>query len=298
MNRSVKTGNGALYAAFAYILWGFSPLYWKLIKDVPAIEVATHRVVWSAPTLLAVIISAGRYAELRTLVRKPKILAICAVSALLIAINWYVFIYSVAAGYLVEISIGYYLCPLITVLLASIILKEKLRQFQLIAIALAAVGVLFKMIQTGHFPWLAVLIATTFAFYSLVRKKMQVEALMGLAVETLLLSVPALIAVFYWQINGTGAFFHIDRTHDALIFLSGAVTMLPLLLYSVAVRTAPLSLVGFLQYIGPTIQLLFAVFLFNEPFELSTLWSLLIIWAGLVLFVWDSYRQPVIETCL
>lgn len=298
MNLNEKKINGGWYAALAYFLWGFSPLYWKLLHDVPPFEVAMHRIVWSVPTLLLVLLCLGRLKELRILFAQPRVWALLGASALLIALNWFLYIYSIASGRLVEAALGYYICPLITVFFAAVIVKERMSNAQWIAVLLAAIGVLIKMYQTGIFPWLAIAMAASFALYGLIRKQIKVEALMGLAIETMLLFLPALCTVLYWQSEGSGSLLRIGRAHDVYLVLSGAVTMLPLLCYAIGVRNAKLSLVGFLQYIGPTIQLCIAVFLFHEPFEPSTLWSFGVIWAGLVLFVWDSYRQPVIESCV
>jgi len=290
MNQFGRHGlrDGLLYGLGAYGLWGLIPLYFKFVADVAPLEVLAHRALWSFVMLALLTGWLGRWPELRREVRKPKLLALLALTSLLIAANWLTFIYSVLTRQLLQSSLGYFANPLVSVLLGVVFLRERLRPWQLVSIALATSGVVVLAAMVGQVPWIALTLAFTFAFYGLLRKIIPVDGMASLAVETCVLAPFALAYLGYLagteQITGQG-WPAIGR-----LMLSGPVTTIPLLFFGAAARRLRLSTLGILQYVTPSGQFLLAVLAFGEPFSTPQLVSFACIWTAIAIYTADSYR--------
>lgn len=279
---------GIFYAATAYSLWGVLPLYWHLLGDVPPLELSFHRMVWCA--LFGVIVCAafGRLKIIWASLRNPKMLLALTISSVLIAINWTVYIYAVARHELVEASLGYYINPLISIALGVALLGERLSALRIAAIALASVAVIFKAAGLGHFPWIALTLALSFAFYGYMRKRTVVAAFDGLTIETLLLFPVTAGALLFWGVSGTGAFTPAHPVRDALLVFGGPLTALPLSLFAAGARRVSLSTLGFLQYLSPSITLLVATLILGEAFTSGDLATFGCVWVALVLVAIDG----------
>jgi len=277
---------GALCGIGAYGLWGLIPLYFKTVAHVSPLEVLAHRAAWSFVVLALLVSIVGQWGELRRGVADRRTAAMLAVSSLLIAANWLVFIYAVASNQVLEASLGYFANPLVNVLLGAVLLHERLRTNQKVAIALAAVGVLVLAIRVGTLPWVAVALATTFALYGLLRKTMPMAALSGLTVETLGLT-PAAVA-YLGYLGWTGASAVTGPAMAGLLALSGVVTSVPLLLFAAAAQRLRLSTLGILQYLTPTLQFTLAVVVFREPFSAAQITSFAFIWTAVGVYTADA----------
>jgi chloramphenicol-sensitive protein RarD len=286
---TVNLRRGYMLGLTAYIIWGLFPLYFKLIQSVPALEIIVHRALWSAlfgALLLLVWKHPGWLRELR---EHPKRFAVLALSGLLIACNWLVYVWAVNNDRMLEASLGYYINPLVNVVLGMLILGERLRRLQWLAVALATIGVLEQVWQFGSLPWVSLTLALTFGFYGLIRKQAPVAALPGLVVETWML-LP--LAIGWLLLNPAAqsiqpAFW---SSSEALwLIAAGPITLIPLVCFNAAARHLPYTTLGFLQYLAPTLVLLQAVFLFNEPFSSSKMMAFLFIWAGLVVYSVDAW---------
>jgi chloramphenicol-sensitive protein RarD len=275
---------GIWYAVGAYVLWGLLPVYWKWLQHVPAPQVLCHRILWSFLTLIAIVLLSRQWNAFRAAMVKPRVLRAYAAAAVLIAINWLTYIWAVNAGFIVETSLGYFINPLLSVLLGVIFFRESLRPWQWAAIALAAAGVLYLTIAYGALPWIALTLAGTFGAYGLVKKIAPLGSLYGLTLETGVLLLPALIFLIYTDRTGHGAFFHAGAISDALLAGAGFITAVPLLLFSSAARRIPLSLIGLLQYIAPTLQFLLGVLVYREPFTAVKLIGFGIVWIALIVY--------------
>jgi chloramphenicol-sensitive protein RarD len=276
--------NGFVYALLAYTVWGVFPIYFKALHDVPADQVLAHRVLWSVALLAVVVPLLGRWATAIAACR-PIIL----LSAVLIAANWGVYIWAVQSGRVLEASLGYFVNPLVSVLLGVVFLRERLRRRQVYAIALAGIGVVGLVVRLHTLPWLPLALALTFGLYGLVRKHAGVDAVGGLLVEAAVLALPALAWVLACAGSGSGAFGHHPGT-TALLVAAGPVTAIPLIWFAMGVRRLPLSTVGILQYVTPTLQFLLAVALYREPFGSAHAIAFGFIWAALALYTWDSLQ--------
>ncbi len=282
---------GILHGALAYGIWGVVPAFWKLLRDVPAMEVLGHRVGWGLLTLLVLVAITRRGAALRAALRDRRALLAMACSSVLLSINWGTFVYSVSANRLLEASLGYFINPLVSVALGVLVLGERLARAQKLAIALAAAGVMALTVHRGQLPYLALVLAATFGLYGLVRKTAKVESLVGSTLETALMSPVAALGLGLLFAHGEGALGHAGALTQALLVTTGVVTTVPLLLFTSAARRLPLSTVGFLQYLAPTGQFLLAVLAYREPFSSQTLVAFAIIWAGLAVFSYDLWRK-------
>lgn len=285
-----QQGFGVLAAVCAYLLWGFLPLYWKLLGGVPASDILAHRIVWSLVFMLAVILVTGMFKGVwreikNTFSSKKTALAITAAS-ILISVNWFIFIFAVNSDRVIEASLGYYINPLINVTLAAVLLKEKLSKAETAAFGLAAAGVVMLTVYYGYVPWAALGLALSFGFYGLIKKITPVGAWAGLTIETMLMTPFALLFLVIWKDN-SGGFSSYAGSDILLLMGAGAATAVPLLLFAAGAKRITFSLMGFLQYGAPTIMLLLGVFLFEEPFSHQQLISFLIVWAGLILFTWS-----------
>lgn len=290
---------GLQIAIGASVIWGVMPLYWVLLREVPALQVTLHRIFWSAALVCSVLwLSRGR-GWLRATLAQPRAAALLALSGLLIAGNWGLYIWAVHAGRVVEASLGYFINPLLNVVLGVVVFREKLTRMQLASVLLATLGVAWLTWRLGEAPWIALVLAASFAAYGVVRKVVAVDSVSGLAVESLYLAGPALalIAWFEWTGGGalTGAWW---PGIDALLVVSGALTALPLIGFAYAVRRIPLSTVGLLQYVAPTLQFLIGVWVFEEAFDGDRAVGFALIWIALALFAgegaWRARRRALV----
>lgn len=275
----------------AYVIWGLFPIYFKLLERIPALEIITHRAIWSAvfgALLLLVWKHPGWWRELR---ENPKRIAVLTASGLLIASNWLVYVWAVNNGHMIEASLGYYINPLINVLLGLVILRERLRPLQWVAVGLAALGVAQQLWQLGSLPWVSLALALTFGFYGLIRKQAPVAALPGLVVETWIL-LP--LAIGYLVLFADDPSVHADfwTTKDAIwLAAAGPITLVPLVCFNAAARHLPYATLGFLQYLAPTLVLLQAIFLFGEHLDSTRLLSFGCIWLALVVYSLDIWYR-------
>ena len=277
--------SGILYGLSAYVLWGMFPLFFKQLQAASAIEVVLHRMVWSLVFVLIVLAVLRRWNWLGDVRRSPALLGKFAVSALLLAGNWLSYVWAVNNGHVLDASLGYFILPLINVALGFIFLHERPRKAQWVAFALAATGVLWMAVQSGHVPGLALLIAMTFGFYGLMRKTATLGALEGMSLETMLLAPLAVVALLWAGPSGPGSQWPAHDAHTWLFFLlSGPVTAIPLLLFAAGARRVPLSTMGFLQYITPSILALMGVFLYGETFAGPRAVGFVFIWVALLLY--------------
>jgi chloramphenicol-sensitive protein RarD len=280
---------GIWYAVIAYSIFGFFPLYWKLLGGVPALQTVAHRILWSCVFLLAFVAVTGRLSELRSAVRVPRVVGLYAAAAFVITLNWFCYIWAVDAGFVVQAALGYFIHPLVSVLLGVVLLGERLRRVQWWAVGLAATGVIYLTVLYRTPPWIALALALSFAAYSLLKKRAPLDALQGLSLETSVLALPALAFLVLENHAGRGAFGHAGPFLTLLMMGAGAVTSLPLLLFASAARRIPLSLMGMLQYINPSLQFLLGIFLYKEPFTRAQFAGFACVWAALVLFAGEGY---------
>jgi len=283
MNKSTMAGLIAGIGAFG--LWGLLPAYWKALHQVPAPEIFCHRVLWC---LVFVLLVLGVHKRISELAVSRGSLGLLAVSAGLLCINWLTYIWGVNAGYVLDASMGYYINPLVNVLLGCIFFRDRLRPLQILAILLAATGVGYMVYSFGRFPWIALTLALTFGFYGLIRKKIPVESLPGLSIEMAVLCLPVLAYLTFRHGQGAGALGTISLQVDLLLIGAGAVTAVPLLLFAFCARRLRLVEVGILQYLAPTGMFLLGVFAYHEPFNISRLLSFIFIWTGIAVYIFES----------
>jgi chloramphenicol-sensitive protein RarD len=289
VSTSTRDARGVRYAIGAYLVWGLLPIYFKVLEPVPPLEILSHRIVWSVALLAVLLARAGGGAAFRAAFRR-EVLPVVSVTTLLITTNWGVYIWAVQAGRIVEASLGYFLNPLANVVLGVAFLGESLSRRQKIAIALAAAGVLVLVVRAGTFPWLALLLASTFALYGLVRKRAALDAVGGLLAETTLLA-PVALAFLAWRgATGAGAFGTALRP-TLLLAAAGAITATPLVWFAIAVGRLRLSTVGLVQYLTPTLQFLCGVLLYREPFTPAHAAAFGLIWCSLALYTWDALAR-------
>ncbi|MFC4291177.1 EamA family transporter RarD [Sphingorhabdus arenilitoris] len=282
---------GVAQAVGAYCIWGFMPVFFKLFEGVPAMEVVSHRVIWCVPLLLAILFLRGQLRNLRAALLDIKALRLLLLSAILIAANWLIYIFAVTHDHVVAASLGYFLNPLLNVLLGYLFLSERLGRVQLAAVAMAALGV--AILATGALDtlWISIGLAVSFGFYGLVRKIAPVESLPGLTVETLLLAPFALGYAVWIAQTGPGTGWGSNAGMTGLLILSAGITAMPLLLFGSAARKIGYGTIGFIQYIGPSIQFLFAVLIYKESLNLSQIACFALIWSALALFSWDAWQR-------
>lgn len=274
---------GIAYACAAYLLWGVFPLYFKALQSVPPLEILGHRIVWSLAVCAVLLLVVRRAAWIAALRRQPKVLAWFAVTSVLVALNWFIYIFAVNSGRVVDASLGYFINPLVNVLIGAVVLHERLRVAQWVAVAIAAAGVLWLTWQAGSLPWIGLVLAVTWGVYGLLRKTAALGAVEGLTLETMLLA-PAAIAWLLWLgKSGQSAFAAADTGTRLLLVAAGPITAAPLLLFAAGARRIPFSTLGLLQYLSPTIQLLIGVWLYHEPFAERAL-GYALIWVALALF--------------
>jgi chloramphenicol-sensitive protein RarD len=281
---------GVVYATSAFLIWGISPIYWKALQAVPSFEIILHRIVWSFFFLLPLILVMRRWKDFVNALKNCRTLLILLFTALIISGNWLLYIWAVNNDNLLQASLGYYISPLVNVVLGMVFLKERLRPPQILAVLLAAAGVLDLTIYYGEFPWIALTLAVSFGLYGLIRKIAPVGSLVGLTAETLLLSIPALVYLFYLDSQGLGTIFRVSLKLDLLLMGCALATAAPLLFFTLGARRLYLSTIGLLQYIAPSCMFLLAVFLFREPFLKAQVVTFIFIWTALAIYSTDSVR--------
>ena len=279
---------GILYGITVYVLWGFFPIYWKLLSHVPALQLLGHRIAWSFLLLFGVILVTKQWNEFRVTLN-ARTFRIYLIAALLIGVNWLTYVWAVNAGFIVETSLGYFINPLLSVLMGVFFLGERLRTMQWIPVALAAIGVTYLTFVYGQLPWIALLLAFSFGFYGLVKKLAPLGSVFGLTLETGILFLPALAYLSLVQTDNTASFLHTGITSDLLMIGAGLVTTIPLLMFASAAKQIPLTMIGILQYIAPTIQFLIGVFIYKETFDQARLIGFSIVWLALIIFWVENY---------
>jgi len=287
---------GILNGLGAYVLWGFFPIYWKWLHQVPALQVIGHRIGWSFILLIILILITRQWQAFRTAALTSKTIAIYFVAAILLSVNWLVYVWGVNAGFIVETSLGYFINPLLSMLLGMIFFRERLRLVQWIPVGLAAAGVIYLTVAYGRLPWIALSLAFSFGFYGLVKKLAPLGSLYGLTLETALVFPIALAYLAFVNFTGTGSFLHEGPLTDLLLIGTGIVTSIPLLMFASAARQIPLTMIGILQFIAPTLQFLIGVFLYHELFDRSRLIGFGLVWLALIIFWVENYlanRLPV-----
>ncbi|MFC4148907.1 EamA family transporter RarD [Micromonospora mangrovi] len=286
-----QTRLGYLYGLGAYLLWGFFPIYFKLLRPAGPVEILAHRVVWSVAFVALLLAALRNYGFLRALLHRPRTLAGIVVAAALIAVNWGTYIYGVNSDRVVETALGYFINPLVSVLLGVFVLRERLRPAQWAALGVGALAVAVLTVDYGRPPWLALTLAVSFAGYGLVKKRLGLPAAEGLFVESAVLALPALAYLGWLVHRGDSTFGHGSAGHTALLVLAGAATAIPLLLFAGAANRLPLSAVGMLQYLAPILQLGCGVLIFHEPMPPARLAGFALVWLALIVFTVDALRQ-------
>jgi len=283
--------NGVLFAVGGYVIWGFVPLFWKYLDHVPAFEVLLHRIVWSLPFLALWLLFRGRLLSAIAAIKNLKTCAMMMASALLVSVNWGVFIWAVNNDRILEASFGYYINPLANVLIGCVLLSEQLSKGQVLAIGLAFIAILIQIWSLGSLPWVSLTLAISFSFYGFCKKKTaNIGAAQGLFIEVLLLAPCALAGIYYLHLQGQNNFSFDDQNSAALLIIAGVVTSVPLVLFAAGARRIRLITIGILQYIVPTMHFLIAVFIYNKITQPLQLLSFGLIWFGLAIFTYDAYK--------
>ena len=282
---------GVLSAGGAFLFWGLAPLYWRLLEGVPPLELLAHRVVWALPLLGILVLASGSWRDVTAALTSSRTRGILILTTLLIGTNWFTFLFAIVVGKVLQASLGYYLTPLVNVLLGMLFLAERLRPGQLAALVVAGGGVGVLVARQGELPWISLVLAATFGLYGLLRKQVRAGPMTGLAIETALLFPVALGVLLWLESQGTASFGHAGPGSGALLVLAGAVTVLPLLWFTRGARAITLTTLGFLQFLAPTCQFLLAVFVFGEPFGPIQLTAFGLIWAGLALYSGEGYLR-------
>ncbi|GIJ47359.1 protein RarD [Virgisporangium aliadipatigenens] len=279
--------HGLLLGFAAYAIWGFFPLYWRLLDDATPLEILAHRIVWSVVFVAILLAARRRWQAVRDLTRQPRKLAGVALAAVLIGVNWLTFIYGVSSEQVVEVSLGYFVTPLVAVGLGVVALKERLRATQWVAVGISTLAVVVLTVDYGRLPWIALLLAVSFGLYGLVKKRLALPAAEGLLVES---SVLAPVALVYLAVQDGQAFGHGNWTLTALLVVAGPVTAIPLLLFAGAANRIPLTILGVLQYLAPILHLAIGVLAFHEPMPAARLAGFALVWLALAVFSWDGIR--------
>ncbi len=286
-----RTTIGYISAFSSSLIWGFSPIYFKALSAVRPMEILMHRMIWSFLFLLALLLVMRRGHVWLKLIRSRRILSIFVLTTLLVAGNWFVYIWAVHNGYIVQASLGYFIYPLVSVMLGVVFLKERLRPAQISAVILAGVGVTYLALSHGRFPWISLALAFSFSIYALIRKVARADALEGLTIETLLMVVPAIFYLLYLNHNNSAVFLHGGWINSMLLMGTALITAVPLLLFNIGAKRLPLSVLSFMQYLAPTCQFLIGVFIYGEPFSTAQLVTFILTWLALIIFTTDSLRQ-------
>jgi chloramphenicol-sensitive protein RarD len=289
-NHAINNRSGYINAVSAYVMWGFAPIFFKLLADIAPGEILIQRILWSSIFLLLLVVVMRKSSQLISICKQPKIIGKLMISASLLAVNWFLFIWAVNNDHLLDASLGYYINPLFNVLLGVIFFHERLRRNQLLAVGLAFSGVLIQLITLGTLPIISLALASSFACYGLIRKKMQIDSFIGLLIESLLM-LP--IAIVYWLFfveSSTSNMANNSVNLNIMIVLIGLVTTAPLLCFTAAAKRLNLSTLGFFQYMGPSIMFLLATFYYQEQIQTAELMTFVFIWAALALYSADSWK--------
>jgi chloramphenicol-sensitive protein RarD len=287
-DKAVKSG--VLFAIAAYSMWGIAPMYFKLIGQVPAIEILMHRIIWSVLVLVLLVGVTGKIEKVRQAILNPKVMQVLLISGILLAANWFIFIWAINNNHLLDASLGYYINPLLNIFLGRLFLGERLRRMQKVAVGLALIGVAYFIVSYGQLPWVALALAGTFGIYGLLRKQVAVDSLPGLLIESVLLLPPAIV---YW-IWFAGEYSNMLTNNLSLnitLICAGIVTTAPLLCFTAAAKRIMFSTLGFFQYIGPSLMFVLAAAVYGEPLDDSKLIMFAFVWLALGLFSYDSLRQ-------
>ncbi|CAM4178706.1 EamA family transporter RarD [Pseudoalteromonas ostreae] len=282
---------GVILACMAFFMWGLAPIYFKLLQHISAFEILMHRVVWSVLFIVIIVAVLKQWHKVQHVLKHPKLIAMLVITATLLGFNWGLFIWAVNNGHMLDASLGYYINPLLNVLLGMLFLSEKLRKWQALAVALALCGVVIQVISFGSFPVVALSLAGSFAVYGLLRKKLPIESLPGLLLEALILLPVAL--VYWWLMTPSNSSdFAANNWHTNILLISaGVITTLPLLCFTGAAKRLQYTTLGFFQYIGPSLMFVLAVVFYGEVFSAERIVTFACIWGALAIFSWDSYRQ-------
>ncbi|MER8870911.1 EamA family transporter RarD [Mesorhizobium sp. M0814] len=286
-----KARRGFLLALGAYLLWGLLPFYMKAVAHLPLAEVIAHRIVWSVPIAAAVLVWAGRTADFKAAVRSPRIISMAVLTAALISVNWGIYVWAIAVDRTIETALGYYINPLVSVVVGALLLGERLDRLQIAAVVLAAIAVAVLTIDAGKLPWVSLVLAFSFAAYGFFRKTLPIGPSQGFLLEVLLLSVPALGYIVFLIATGQDHFISSSLNDTALLIGCGPVTAVPLLLFAFGARLLRLSTIGIMQYIAPTIVFLIAVLIFGEPFGSVQAIAFGLIWAALAMYSWSMFSS-------
>ncbi|BDG47074.1 MULTISPECIES: EamA family transporter RarD [Parageobacillus] len=294
MNRISEEKIGILYTAFSYLLWGILPLYWKMLESRPAMEILAHRIIWSFFFMVALLVVTRQITLWRKLVsmmiKQPKLAWGISAAAVLISVNWFVYIWAVNHGHVVETSLGYYINPLVSVVLGMVVLKERLNVWQWISFFLATIGVCIMTFQYGALPWIALSLAFSFGVYGLVKKLASVDSAVGLTLETMVITPISFIYLFVLYHHHASLLSTITIWQALLLIGAGPATAVPLLYFAKGAKRISLTMLGFLQYIAPTLTLLFGIFLFHEAFTKAHVYAFSCIWAALVIFSFSKTK--------
>ncbi|NYT34271.1 MULTISPECIES: EamA family transporter RarD [Rhizobium] len=281
---------GFAFALTAYLLWGFLPIYMKAVAHISPAEVIAHRIVWSLPLAGIVLIVLGRTQDIRAALSSPRMLAMAALTASLITVNWGTYVWAIGAGHSLDAALGYFINPLFSIFLGAVFLKEKLQPLQIAAIALAALAVAILALDSGGIPWVALTLAVSWGFYALLRKTLPLGPNQGFFLEVLILSGPALLYILYLEFGGQGHLYRTGLADTTLLLGCGVITAVPLMIYANGAKLLRLSTIGIMQYIAPTMIFLIAVFVFHEPFGTARMIAFPLIWAGLFLYSWSMLK--------
>lgn len=284
------TPQGFLLAVIAYLLWGFMPFYMKAVAHIPAIEVVAHRVIWSVPLAGLVLIVMRRTGDLRAALTNPRMLAMACLTAALVSVNWLIYVWAIANGNALDTALGYYINPLFSIALGAVLLRESLTRTQLVAVGLAAAGVLVLIIEAGTIPWVALGLTVSWGFYAFFKRSLPIGPNQGFLLEVLILLPPALLYAGWLEATGQGHFTD-TLQNTSLLLAAGLVTAVPLLVYANGAKLVRLSTIGILQYIAPTMIFLIAIFIFGEEIGRGRMLAFPLIWAALVVYSIPMIRQ-------
>jgi chloramphenicol-sensitive protein RarD len=275
---------GVWFAIGAYTIWGLLPVYWKALHNVPAASILANRIAWSAVFVALLLTVRRNWGWLRPALHSRRTVAIYVGAALFLSVNWYIYIWAVNAGFLVDASLGYFITPLVNVLMGVLFFRERLSGGQWLAVALAAVGVVYITFSYGQLPWIGLSLAFTFGVYGLVKKRARLPSLEGMALETGTIFLPAVAFLVYQEVAGQGVLGHTDWLTSVLLMGTGVITVIPLLWFADAAQRIPLSMMGVIQYISPTLMFILGIAVFHEPFDIHRLVGFLLIWAALAVY--------------
>ncbi|OUS26065.1 EamA family transporter [Thalassotalea sp. 42_200_T64] len=291
MTQSADNRSGVINALLAYAMWGIAPIYFKLLGQVSAPEILVHRIIWSCVLLIIIVLAMGNWRKVQRIVGDAKMLAWLLLTALILGANWLIFIWAINSGNILEASLGYFINPLFSVALGIIFLGERLRKWQTIAVLFALIGVVIQLFNVGSIPIIALSLAGTFGVYGLLRKKLMVESVPGLLIESALMLPLAIIYWLFFMDTPTSNMFANNTSLNITLIAAGLVTTAPLLCFTAAAKRLSLAAIGFFQYLGPTIMFILATVLYHEALMIEKLITFVFIWVAIVIYSWDSFRK-------